>query len=332
MMGAEQWATAWARQHAVNLAQEVCLGLEWSNAHHATATIHALVTHLPSFVKPAGGRKHSAAQLVPPTASAMPPFKAAVCLALLTRAPEALSATLLPPASATLPPLVRQLTQRLLEAAAADDATAAAAVAAALQVVGKLGPRRVPVPEPVHALLCCVTHLAVSRTAHRHNGTTADATLRALVHGLCTGASNQSLDQHVVSCVLPYFVHRVGRASSGGDGLEGKPWTAATVLPALWTVMLLAPVQWAHTAHEQMYTAAAPATQDNRTAVAKSLRARASGWNVARALAPCRSVLLQILVDLTDTACGCAAHTQRYVCVRPLSPTPNLHHALTQEV
>ena len=327
-MGAEQWAAAWARQHAVNLAQEVCGGLEWSNAYYATATIEALVTHLPAFVKPAGGRKHSGAQVVPPV---VPPFKAAVCLALLTRAPEALSATLLPPASATLPPSARQLTQRLVEAAAtatttatatataADDATAAAAVTAALQVVGKLGPLRIPMPEPVHALLCCVTHLAVSRTAHRHNGTTADATLRALVHGLCTGATNQSLDQHVVSRVLPYFVHRVGRGG-GGDGLGGKSWTAVTVLPALWIVALLAPMQWAQTAHEQMYTAAAPATQDGRTAVAKSLPARASGWNVARALGPSRSALLQILVDLTDTACGCAAHAQRYVCAPPLSP------------
>lgn len=330
MMCAEQWAVAWARQHAVTLAQEVCLGLEWSNAYHATATIEALVTHLPAFVKPAGGRKHSDAQVVAPAAPTVQPFKAAVCLALLTRAPEALSTTLLPPASATLPPPARQLTQRLFEAVAvatttttataADEATAAAAVAAALQVVDKLGPLRVPVPEPVHSLLCCVTHLAVSRTAHRHNGTTADATLRALVHGLCTGVSNQSLDQHVVSRVLPYFVHRVGHGGGGGDGLGGKPWTAGMVLPALWTVALLAPVQWAQTTHEQMYTAAAPATQEGRTAVAKSLPARASRWNVARALAPSRSVLLHILVDLTDTACGCAAHAQRYVWAPPLSP------------
>jgi hypothetical protein len=74
----------------------------------------------------------------------------------------------------------RQLSLWLVEAAAVGpEAQAAEAVAAALGLV-----RSQPDPSP-HELLCSLTHLAITRTAARA-ASAADATLRVLVHGLCT--------------------------------------------------------------------------------------------------------------------------------------------------
>jgi hypothetical protein len=59
--------------------------------------------------------------------------------------------------------------------------------------------------------------------------------------------------------------------------------------------------------HDQLYSAASPATHEARAAVAERLAGRALAWSQARGcvLPPvARRALLHILVELTDAVCG----------------------------